>query len=57
MFNDIDAAYYSRRAEEERRRANEALDLAAAETHKKLAQEYETKAKDLESERESNRPR
>jgi hypothetical protein len=43
MFDEIDRAYYARRAEEERERAGNASKPSAVKIHMDLAREYEQK--------------
>jgi hypothetical protein len=45
MFDDIDRAYYSRRAREARERAESAAQPSIANLHRRFAEEYERKAK------------
>lgn len=44
MFDEIDRAYFERRAQEERERAERALAAGAARTHSALAEEFQRKA-------------
>jgi len=47
MFDEIDRAYFERRALEEHRRAAAAADSAAALAHQQLAREYESRVQAL----------
>jgi len=47
MFDEIDLAFYERRAREERERERATTDLASQKVHRELAEEYESKARAL----------
>lgn len=47
MFDNIDAAYYRTRAQDEREKAEQANDEAIRRTHLQLAQSYEEKVQQL----------
>ena len=47
MFDEIDLAFYERRAREERERERSTRDRASQKVHRELAEEYECKARAL----------
>lgn len=47
MFDEIDLAFYERRAREEREREHATKDPCSASAHRELAEEYECKIRAL----------
>jgi hypothetical protein len=47
MFDEIDLAFYERRAREERERERATTDASSASAHRALAEEYECKIRAL----------
>jgi hypothetical protein len=47
MFDEIDLAFYERRAREERERERSTTDRFSQQAHRELAEEYECKARAL----------
>ena len=47
MFDEIDLAFYERRAREERERERMTTDPVSQKVHRELAEEYECKARAL----------